>query len=84
MQPADGAKITVAGTITFAKTSSAYLYALVFSARITQLPLAEGPLFTIDGTDITFDGAGKTAFDVSVAFLGTTRYEAHNHVGSRR
>ncbi|KAL1736777.1 glycoside hydrolase family 28 protein [Schizophyllum commune] len=45
LKPADGAKITVAGTITFAKTST------------------EGPLFTIDGTDITFDGAGKTAFD---------------------
>ncbi|TRM56152.1 glycoside hydrolase family 28 protein [Schizophyllum amplum] len=45
MKPADGAKITVAGTITFAKTSS------------------EGPLFTIDGADVTFDGAGNTAFD---------------------
>ncbi|TRM56151.1 glycoside hydrolase family 28 protein [Schizophyllum amplum] len=45
MKPANGAKITVAGTITFAKTSS------------------EGPLFTIDGSDITFDGAGKTAFN---------------------
>ncbi|KAK0456780.1 glycoside hydrolase family 28 protein [Armillaria borealis] len=39
-QPADGATVTMAGSITFAKTTSS------------------GPLFTIDGTDITFEGAG--------------------------
>ncbi|KIY42978.1 glycoside hydrolase family 28 protein [Fistulina hepatica ATCC 64428] len=40
LEPADGATITMAGNITFAKTSS------------------DGPLFTIDGSDITFNGAG--------------------------
>ncbi|KAK0198145.1 glycoside hydrolase family 28 protein [Armillaria mellea] len=40
LKPADGATVTMAGSITFAKTTSS------------------GPLFTIDGTDITFNGAG--------------------------
>ncbi|KAK0232921.1 glycoside hydrolase family 28 protein [Armillaria fumosa] len=40
LKPADGATVTMAGSITFAKTTSS------------------GPLFTIDGTDITFKGAG--------------------------
>ncbi|KAG7443971.1 polygalacturonase [Guyanagaster necrorhizus] len=40
LSPKSGATITMAGDITFAKTSS------------------DGPLFTIDGDDITFNGAG--------------------------